>query len=78
MANAALTGTSTTNGVEIGFRNIPMTTKNANYTFVADDAGKGLLHTDAIARTYTVPASVFAAGDVLTVVNYDTANITLA
>ena len=82
-------GTSTTNGfyvtttvapqwkgIELGYRNIPLTTTNAAYTFVADDAGKGRMHTDATARTYTIPA-VFSAGDVLTIVNSATGNLTL-
>lgn len=78
LSNAALTGTPTTNGIEIGYRNIPLTTKNSSYALVAGDAGKGLVHTDASARTYTVPSGVFNTGDVVTIVNYDTANITLA
>jgi hypothetical protein len=63
-------------GIELGYRNVPLTTTNANYTFVADDAGKCRMHTDATARVYTIPA-VFAAGDVLTVVNSATGSLTL-
>lgn len=63
-------------GIELGYRNVPLTTTNANYTFVADDAGKARMHTDATARIYTIPA-VYAAGDVLTIVNSASGGLTL-
>jgi hypothetical protein len=65
-------------GIQVGYKNIPLTTKNSNYVFTAADAGNGFMHTDASARTWTVPSSVFNAGDVITVVNFDTANIVLS
>lgn len=68
-ANAALTGTSTTNGIEIGYRTIPGTVKNANYTLVAGDSGKALYHDDTTAYSYTVNASVFSGGEAVVVVN---------
>lgn len=67
--NAALTGTSTTNGVEIGYRTIPGTVKNANYTAVAGDSGKALYHDDSSSYSYTVDGSTFAGGEVLVIVN---------
>jgi len=77
--NAALTGVSTYNGTEIGFRGVPLTVQNGAYTFVVGDAGKCRAKTNTTAYTYTVPASTFAAGDVLTVVNTGTSgSITLA
>lgn len=60
----------TYNGFEVGFRQIPLNTSNAAYTFVKDDAGKGRMHTDTTARAYTLPISVFSPGDVITVVNH--------
>lgn len=68
-SNAVLTGTSTTNGIEIGYRTIPGTVKNANYTLVADDSGKALYHDDSSAYSYTINPAVFAAGVAVVVVN---------
>lgn len=60
-------------------RSIPLTTQNANYTFVAADAGRGRVKNDTSAYTYTVNNSVFSAGDVLTVPNDSgTGNLTIA
>jgi hypothetical protein len=78
LASPSITGTATYNGIEIGFRGIPITLQNGSYTLTAADAGKGLMHSDASARTYTVPSGTFSAGDVVTVINQDTANVTLA
>jgi hypothetical protein len=61
---------------QIGYRNVPLTTTNANYTFVADDAGKGRLHTSSTVHTYTIPA-VFAVGDVLSIINTGSGGLTL-
>lgn len=78
-ANANLTGTSTYNGVEIGFRGVPLTTKNTAYTFVADDKGRGFIKSDANPYTYTANNGVHASGDVITVINSGSAgNITLS
>lgn len=78
-ASPAFTGTALYNGIEIGFRGIPITVSNANYTFVAADKGKCRAKTTTAAYTYTVPASVFTAGDALTIRNSGTAgNITIA
>lgn len=79
LANAVLTGTATYGGIEIGFRGVPQTVSNANYTFVLADKGQCRLKNNTSAVTYTVPPSVFAAGDVLTVFNTGTAgNISIA
>ncbi len=67
--NAALTGTSTTNGIEIGYRTIPGTVKNANYALVAGDSGKALYHDDTSAYSYTVSPATFAGGEAVVVVN---------
>lgn len=54
------------------------TAKDANYTFVAGDAGLGYAVTTITGRTYTIPASVFSAGDKIWVAAQDTGTITLA
>lgn len=41
------------------------TAKDSAYTFVAGDAGKGYCLTAATARTYTIPANVFSAENIL-------------
>lgn len=56
-------------GPTVGYRNVPLTVRNAAYTFVAADSGKGVVHNDTTARSYTVNTGVHAAGDVLTVLN---------
>ena len=68
-ANAALTGTSTVNGVEIGFRTIPGTVKNSNYTLLAADSAKALYHDDTSSYSYTVNTGVFSGGEAVVVVN---------
>lgn len=69
LANAALTGTSTVNGVEIGYRTIPQTVQNANYSFVAADHGKAIVHTDTNPYTYTINTATHSADQVITVIN---------
>ena len=77
--NLTVSNTLTANGFEVGYRSIPLTTKNAAYTMVAGNAGAGIIHTDTTARTYTVPNAVFSSGDVVTVANDNgTAAVTLA
>lgn len=79
LASPAFTGTPTSGGFEIGYRNIPLTVKNVAYTLTAADVGKGLQHTDTTARTYTVNNSVFSAGDIVTIINDNgTAAVTIA
>ena len=59
--------------------NIPRNLQNGNYTFVAGDLGSMRYKSNSTAYTYTVDASVFAAGDVFYVSNEGTANnITIA
>ena len=69
LVNAALTGTSTVNGVEIGFRTIPQTVQNANYAFVAGDHGRAIVHTDTNPYTYTINTATHAQDQVITVIN---------
>lgn len=57
-----------------GFKNVPVNSQTGNYTLVADDAGKTILHplSDNSARTFTIPANssvAYPVGTVLTFVN---------
>lgn len=57
-----------------GFRTIPQNAQSADYTCVAADSGKHILHpaADTNARTYTIPANAsvaFPVGTVITFVN---------
>jgi len=57
---------ATINTFQIGYRGVPLTTSNANYTYALADAGKGRRKTDTTIRDYTIPpnASVaFTEGD---------------
>ena len=62
------------NGNQIGYLNIPLSgIKTASYTLVAGDVGKFVeLGTGG---TVVVPASIFAAGDVISIFNNTSATI---
>lgn len=71
-ATTASTGaftSATINGLNIGYLNIPQvgSTKTASYTLAVGDVGK-FVELGA-SGTIVVPASVFAAGDVVSIVN---------
>lgn len=58
----------------VGFRGVPQNSNSADYTLVAADAGKHILHpsSDANARTFTIPANssvAFPVGTTVTFVN---------
>jgi len=63
LASPALTGTPTTNGIEVGFRTIPRSTTSG--TIVVGDVGK----TVAISAGITIPSATFAAGDAVSLYN---------
>jgi len=70
----------TVGGKKIGYRNVPLVVRNANYTFTAADAGGGAIHTsaDTAARTYTIPANAsvpYDVGDAITIVNQNGAGV---
>lgn len=70
---ADLQGTGLVSGMA-GFRNIPQNSQSADYTCVAADSGKHILHpaADANARTFTLPANAsvaFPVGTAITFVN---------
>ena len=54
-------------------RSIPQNTQGSTYTLVAADAGKHIL----ASGTVTIPNSVFAAGDAVTIVNNTSGDLTL-
>lgn len=77
-ANAALTGTATYNGVEIGWRRLPVTGFTTDYTFVVGDSGRGILNSDGNPHNYTCNTGIFTSGDLITVINHNvSANLTL-
>lgn len=60
-------------------RNIPENAKTTNYTLIAADAGKHIKFTPGDAsQTLTVPDSVFASGDAITIVNNSGNNLAIA
>lgn len=69
LSGPAFTDGPTVDGIEIGYRGVPLTTQNTAYTLVEDDAGKGIEHNDTTPRSYTINGSVFARGTVITVLN---------
>ena len=54
-------------------RSIPQNTQGSTYTLVAGDAGKHIL----ASGTVTIPNSVFAAGDAVTIVNNTAGDLTI-
>lgn len=64
-----------------GFRGVPLTVRDADYTFVMDDAGRGARHTSASAHAWTIPpisSVVWPIGTTIYGRNYTTGgNITL-
>lgn len=57
--------------------NIPTSTKTDSYTLVAADAGKRIIMNKATATTITVDASVFAASDVVEILNIGAGTCTI-
>jgi len=69
--NFTVTGTVTDSKGNV--RSIPQNTQGSSYTLVAADAGKHIL----ASGTVTIPNSVFAAGDAVTIVNNTSGDLTL-
>ena len=59
-------------------RDIPLNdqSSNASYTLIASDAGK-VVHAHSTTTTVVVPNSVFSVGNVVTILNGGTSNITI-
>ena len=62
-----------------GLRDIPLNDEstNASYTLVASDAGK-VVHAHSTTTTVVVPNSVFSVGNVVTILNGGTSNISIS
>lgn len=76
-SSPALTG-GTIDGVSIGYRNIPWSgaaDKTAAYTLVKADVGKFV--SLGTSGAITVPATIFSAGDIISLYNNTTGNITI-
>lgn len=77
-----MSGTPTSLGTtDLGFRGVPMTTHDATYTFVIDDAGKGALHTSGSAHTWTIPpvgTVAYPVGSTIVLVNTGAGAVTIA
>ncbi len=77
-----MSGTPTSLGTtDLGFRGVPLTTHDATYTFVIDDAGKGALHTSGSAHTWTIPpvgTVAYPAGSTIVLVNTGAGAVTIA
>lgn len=71
LASPALTGTPTTEGIEIGYRSIPRRTTTT--TAVSGDRGGCV----AISAGFTIPASVFNAGDAVSIYNDSASSVTI-
>ena len=72
--SGALTNCTADGTNPVGFKNIPLSgTKTASYTLVAGDVGK-FVELGA-SGTIVIPASVFAAGDAISVFNNTSASI---
>lgn len=71
LASPALTGTPTTNGLEVGTRKIPRKTTTGT-AVLADNGG-----CVALAANFTIPASVFEEGHAISLYNNSAAAITI-
>lgn len=70
-------------GFRVGFRNIPQNIQNANYTAVAADTGKHLLHGNGAGagHTHTIPSNAavpYDIGTAITFINRDSNVISIA
>lgn len=73
-APGAITSTaSTINDVSGNLRDIPQNSQTTGYTLVASDRGKSIVTTAGV----TIPASVLAAGNAVTIYNNSAASITI-
>lgn len=61
------TGTLNYGGIEVGYRTLPQNVQAGAYAITAADRGKGVVMNSG--SNLTVNASVFAGGDVVTIVN---------
>ena len=71
--STGVTVTGTVSDSKGNLRSIPQNTQGSAYTLVAADAGKHIL----ASGTVTIPNSVFAAGDAVTIINNTSGDLTL-
>jgi hypothetical protein len=70
-------GTVDISGIEAGWKSLPANVRTANYTLTVGDRGKHV-RADSPTTLINAPGSVFAAGDVVTIVNNTSGNISIA
>lgn len=76
----ATTGLMVLSEDSVGYRGAPQRIKDADYTFVLDDAGRGITHTSGTAHQWTIPpdSSVnFPTHTIITLDNYGTGAVTV-
>lgn len=62
----------------VGYRGLPVVSIDADYTFVATDAGKLRRLTGSINRTWTIPPGVLPVGSAVALRNSGTGTLTIA
>lgn len=74
VVSANTTATLPPGTVSIGFRNVPQNTQTANYTTVAEDMSKMVIHTSAASgnHTFTLNNTASADGDIISFLNAKT------
>jgi hypothetical protein len=76
LSNCTADGTN-----DVGFKNVPQNSQNANYTLVLSDSGKHIAKSDTTTYTWTIPANAsvaFPIGTAITFVNYGVSgNVTI-
>lgn len=72
--NSLQTAAAAPGSNNVGYLNIPQNLQNANYTLVLADQGKHIRHTDATARTMTIPANASVAYAVGTTITFSNGN----
>jgi hypothetical protein len=63
-----------------GFRGLPQNSQSGNYTTVASDLGRALLHPSGAGAgdTFTIDSSLFNTGAIITFINRDSSALTIA
>lgn len=67
----ATTGRTTLSSDSIGFLGAPQNVKDTDYTFVLDDAGKGVTHTSGSTHVWTIPPNSSVAFPIHTQIALD-------
>jgi len=78
MSNARTLASKASN---TGYLNIPQNVQNTAYTLTLEDSGKHMYHSDATARTYTIPANgtvAFLIGTSIVFINDGSGTVSIA